>query len=82
MGRNKPRTAVGRVVNQKLAENGTECEWWDGGYPECMLNWAHKGDKGCNGNPFVCRKLYYQHLASLSDAEKAKIGELFLHKFN
>jgi len=77
MAKNKPRTATDRKVNQKLAKSGTECEWWDGGYPECMLNWAYKGKGGCNGNPFVCKKLYYQHLASLSDAEKAKIGELF-----
>lgn len=76
MGKNKPRTAADRTVNQKLAKMGIECEWWDGGHPECMMAWAHKGDKGCNGNPFACRKLYYQHLASLSDAEKAKMDEL------
>lgn len=56
----KPRTAVDRKVNQKLQSFGTECDWWDGGYPECFLPWSGK----CKGNPFICKKLYYQHLAS------------------
>ena len=31
MGKNKPRTATHRKVNQLLAENGNVCEYWDQG---------------------------------------------------
>lgn len=56
----KPRTGLGRRTNQKLQESGTECEWYGGGYPECSLPWTDR----CNGNPFICKKCWYQHLAS------------------
>lgn len=65
MGKNKPRTAVNRKVNKWLSENGNVCEWWDGGYPECMLPWSHGNGNCCNGNPFICKKLYYKYLASV-----------------
>jgi hypothetical protein len=29
MGKNKPRIAIHRKVNQLLAENGNVCEYWD-----------------------------------------------------
>ena len=61
MGKNKPRTAINRRTNKLLSEFGNKCEWWDNGYPECMLPWSHKD---CNGNPFACRKLYYKYLSS------------------
>lgn len=60
----KPRTAVNRRVNSWLKLSGTMCDWWDGGYPECMLPWANDSERGCKGNPFVCKKLYMKHLAS------------------
>jgi len=70
MSKGKSRTATYRRVNDMLATRGTECEWWDGGYPECMLPWAKKGPKGCNGNPFVCKKLYLHHLAAAKKIDK------------
>ena len=76
MGKNKPRTAVNRRVNKWLSENGNVCEWWDGGYPECMLPWSHKTDEnGCNGNPFICKKLYYKYLASVDKPSQNIINE-------
>lgn len=56
----KPRTATYRKVNSLLEEFGNICEWWDGGYPECFFPWSEK----CEGNPFVCKKLYMHHIAS------------------
>ena len=64
MGKGKKRTAVDRKVNKLLSEVGCECIWWDDGYPECMLPWSHNNENGCNGNPFICKKLYYKYLAS------------------
>lgn len=84
MGKNKPRTAVNRRVNKWLenlqsgrsAEGTPLCEWWDGGYPECMLPWSHKTDEnGCNGNPFICKKLYYKYLASVDKPSQDIIDE-------
>ena len=72
MGKNKSRTAVNRKVNKLLTESPNECEWWDGGHPECMLPWSHKG---CNGNPFVCRKFYYKYLASATKPLQDIINE-------
>lgn len=63
MGKGKPRTSTHRKANQWLAKNGKVCEYWDGGYPECLLPWA-KPKGGCDGNPFVCKKLYLKYLAS------------------
>lgn len=67
MGKNKSRTAVNRKVNKSLSEIGNKCEWWDNGYPECMLPWSHDKENGCNGNPFICKKLYYKYLASVQN---------------
>lgn len=75
MRKNKPRTAVNRKVNKLLSEFGNKCEWWDGGYPECMLPWSCEGEKGCNGNPFLCRKLYYRYLASVNNPQQIIIDE-------
>lgn len=44
MGKNKQRTAVNRKVNKLLSEFGNKCEWWDDGYPECMLPWSNKNE--------------------------------------
>ena len=60
----KSRKAMHRRVNAMLAKYGKECTWWDGGYPECFLPWAHNRENGCKGNPFLCKKLYMKHLAS------------------
>ena len=67
MGKGKPRTATHRKTNQWLAESGSlpiQCYWWDNGYPECDYPWCGKGEKDCQGNPFVCKKLLYKYLAS------------------
>lgn len=71
MGKGKPRTATNRRVNSLLKKFGCECEWWDGGYPECMLPW----DRDCNGNPFVCKKLYMQYLASSKKIDRNIVAE-------
>ena len=63
MGKNKPRTATHRKANQWVAENGNVCEYWDNGFPECFLPWG-KPNGGCNGNPFICKKLYLKYIAS------------------
>ena len=54
-----------------LKKFGSECEWWDGGYPECMLPW----DRQCDGNPFVCKKLYLQNLASAKKVNQNIVAE-------
>ena len=76
MGKGKPRAAVDRKANKLLSRFGLECEWWDGGCPECMLPWSHDKDGGCRGNPFACRKLYHRYLASV-DRPSAVIVEEF-----
>lgn len=81
MGKGKPRTAIHRKVNKKLAKLGTECEWWDGGCPECILPWSHSKGNGCNGNPFVCEKLYNKYLASVNK-EIGTIVEEFVRRNN
>lgn len=58
----KPRTATHRRPNQLLVQFGSKCRVWDGGYPECMLPWNDR----CQGNPFICKKLYLKYLASTS----------------
>lgn len=73
MGKNKPRTAINRKVNKLLFKFGNKCEWWDNDYPECMLSWANKN--GCNGNPFICKKLYYKYLASVDKPSQNIIDE-------
>ena len=60
----KPRKAKHKRANKLLERFGNICEYWDNGYPECFLPWVGKGEKQCNGNPFICRKLYYRYLAS------------------
>ena len=75
MGKNKPRTAVNRKVNKLLFEFGNKCEWWDDGYPECMLPWSNKNENGCNGNPFICKKLYHKYLASVDKPSQNIIDE-------
>lgn len=75
MGKNKPRTAVNRRVNKLLLKFGKECEWWDGGYPECLLPWSNKNENGCNGNPFVCKKLYHRYLASVDKPSQTIVDE-------
>lgn len=67
MGKGKPRTALHRRVNQYLATRGNHCEWWDFIYnnPDgCFLPWCGMEEGQCKGNPFVCKKMYYKHLAS------------------
>ena len=81
MGKNKSRTAVNRKVNKLLFEFGSKCEWWDGGYPECMRPWAHNKENGCNGNPFICKKLYYKYL-SLVDKPSQNIIDEFNRRKN
>ena len=71
MGKGKERTATHRRVNSLLRQFGNECEWWDGGYPECMLPW----DRKCGGNPFVCKKLYMQYLASSKKVDQNVVAE-------
>ena len=71
MGKGKPRTATTRRVNSLLRRFGCECEWWDGGSPECMLPW----DRDCNGNPFICKKLYMKYLASAKKVDQNIITE-------
>ena len=71
MGKGKPRTATHRRVNSMLQKFGCECEWWDGGYPECMLPW----DRDCAGNPFVCKKLYMKYLASSKKIDPCIVAE-------
>ena len=60
----KPRKAKHKRANKLLERFGNICEYWDNGYPECFLPWVGKGEKQCNGNPFICKKLYYRYLAS------------------
>lgn len=77
MGKNKQRTTVDRKINRLLSEFGCKCEWWDDGYPECMLPWSNSKKNGCNGNPFICKKLYYKYLASAN-----KPSSLVVEEFN
>lgn len=74
MGKNKPRTATHRKVNQLLAKKGNVCKYWDGGHPECLLPWG-KPNGGCNGNPFICKKLYLKYLASIPKPAQHIINE-------
>lgn len=67
--------ATGRKVNMIISEQGSECEWWDDGCPECMLPWGHPGNDGCGGNPFACRKFYYRYLASTEKPSQSIIDE-------
>lgn len=60
----KPRKAKHKRANKLLEHFGNVCQDWDDGYPECFLPWVGKGEKRCNGNPFICKKLYYRYLAS------------------
>lgn len=69
MKKRKERTNINRI-NKKLEHYGNECNYWDGGCAECMLPWSRKGEKGCNGNPFICKKLYYKYLASTKKSRK------------
>ena len=71
----KPRTAVNRKVNKLLFEFGNKCEWWDNGYPECGLPWSNNDENGCNGNPFICKKIYYKYLASVVKPSQNIIDE-------
>ena len=80
--KNKPRTAINRKVNKLLFEFGNKCEWWDDGYPECMLPWSNKSENGCDGNPFFCKKLYYKYLASVSKPSQKIIDEFNRRKMN
>lgn len=66
----KQRKALNRRVNSLLNHFGKECEWWDGGYPECFLPWAGKNEGCCKGNPFICKKLYMKHLASAKKIDR------------
>ena len=75
MAKNKPRTAVNRKVNKLLLKFGKECEWWDDGYPECMLPWSNKNENGYNGNPFICKKLYHKYLASVDKPSQTIVDE-------
>ena len=62
----KPRTALHRNTNQKLASRGPFCEHWNDGCPECFLPFAGDGDKECKGNPFRCNHLIHSYLASVT----------------
>ncbi len=76
MGKNKPRTATHRVTNILIEKYSKECELWDGGFPECLLPWSHSSKNGCNGNPFVCKKLYMKYLASTKEPDQ-RIIDIF-----
>lgn len=71
----KPRKAKHKRTNQLLENFGNICEYWDNGYPECFLPWVGKGEKQCNGNPFICKKLYYRYLASSVKVNQNIISE-------
>lgn len=71
----KPRTAIHRIVNKLLARFGKKCEWWDDGCPECVLPFCGKNDDCCQGNPFICKKLYLRYLASAKKVDKRVIDE-------
>lgn len=75
MGKNKPRTATHRRVNNLLSKFGSKCEWWDDGYPECFLPWSNDGETGCNGNPFICKKLYLKYIASVDKPSERIVDE-------
>lgn len=59
-------------IKTLLNKYGNECQYWDDGYPECLLFWSNK----CNGNPFDYKKLYYQYLASSKKIDQ-KIVDFF-----
>ena len=71
----KPRKATHRRTNALLEHFETFCQDWDDGYPECSLPWVGRGEKRCNGNPFICAKLYYQYLASSKKVNTNIIAE-------
>lgn len=71
----KPRKAKHKRANKLLERFGNICEYWDDGYPECFLPWVGKGEKQCNGNPFICKKLYYHYLASSVKVNQNIISE-------
>ena len=73
----KPRKAKHKRANKLLERFGNICEYWDDGYPECFLPWVGKGEKQCNGNPFICKKLYYRYLAS-----SIKVNQNIISEFN
>ena len=79
MKERKPRTKK-NYINYLLEKHGPECEWWDGGYPECMLPWgigisSKNKENGCMGNPFMCKKLYYRYLNSVKNPQPGVISE-------
>ena len=66
MGKNKPRWYPDKPQN-----NYWYCAYDDGTkYKECGYPWAFK----CNGNKHMCKKLYFQHLASLSQHMREQIN--------
>lgn len=71
----KPRKATHRRTNALLEHFETFCQDWDDGYPECFLPWVGRGEKQCNGNPFICKKLYYRYLASSVKVNQNIISE-------
>lgn len=47
-------------IKELHTKYGDSCQYWDEGCPECLLHWNNR----CEGNPYKCKKLYYQYLAS------------------
>ena len=67
MRRDKPRHNPDKPQN-----NFKYCAYDDGTKgKECNRPWSYK----CDGNMYKCRKLYFQHLASLSEKEKSLFTE-------
>lgn len=47
-------------------DDGTRCK-------ECHFPWSHL----CTGDMYKCKKLYHQHLATLSDEKKRNFTEKY-----
>jgi hypothetical protein len=71
----KPRKATHRRTNALLEHFETFCQDWDDGYPECFLPWSNDGETGCNGNPFICTKLYLKYIASVDKPSERIVDE-------
>ena len=67
MGKGKPRHKP-----QKPQNNFKHCAYDDGTEgKECNYPWSFH----CDGDMYKCRKLYFQHLATLSDEKRAEFTE-------
>jgi len=70
MGKGKPRQNPEKPQNN-MSES---CPYDDGSRgKECGYPWGMK----CDGDRYKCRKLYFQHLATLSDEAREEFTERF-----